>query len=123
MWEVWEVRLWHHHITLLLSLHDQVLCSLLSKTLMRVITAGIVPLSLWIVGLGVLLIRILRLDLSIRVVHMVLRRGDLRQVMVDLHIGRYRGRLAHWLGLRVPWKLSDLESRELLLPSLRMSAF
>ena len=91
--------------------------------MMRVIAASIVPLNLWIVGLGVLLVRILRLDLSIRKVDMVLRRGDLRQVMVDLHVGRYRGRLAHWLRLRVPRELSNLEGRELLLPSLRTSAF
>ena len=32
-------------------------------------------------------------------------------------------RLAHWLGLRVPGELSDLEGRELLLPALRTSAF
>lgn len=41
---------------------------------------------------------------------MVLRRGHRRQVVVDLDIRRHSRRLAHWLRLRIPGELSDLES-------------
>lgn len=121
LWEVGKVRLWHHHVTLLLSLHDQSLCSLLGKTLVRIITSSRVSLSLWITGLRVLLVGRLLFDLSIGEAHMVLRGGDLGQVVVDLHVGWDGGRLAHRLWLRVPRKLRDLEGRELLLPALRTS--
>lgn len=123
LWQIREVRLWHHHVALLLPLHNQVLCSLLGKMLVRVIASRRIALSLWIVGLRMLLVRSLRFNLSVRKVRMVLGRGDLRHVVVNLHIGRHSGRLAHWLRLRVPWKLSNLEGREFLLPPLRTSAF
>lgn len=122
LWEVREVWLWHH-VALLLTLHDQVVCSLLGKTMVLVISTTSVGLSLRVVGGRMLLIWCLGFDLSIGKVHMVLRRGHLRQIMVHLDVRRHSRRLAHRLRLRIPWELSDLESGELLLPALRRSAY
>lgn len=83
-----------------------------------VITTSNIGLGLRVVGGRVWLVGCLRFDLGIGKVHMVLRRGHLRQVMVDLDVGRHSGRLAHWLRLWVPRELSDLESGKFFLPAL-----
>lgn len=108
--QVGEVSLWHH-IALLLALHDEVVCSLLSKTMVLVVAARVVGLGLRVLGRrrSMLLIGGLRLDLGICVVNVLLRSRHLGQVMVHLDVGRDRRRLAHRLRLRVPRELSDFE--------------
>lgn len=110
LWQVGEVSLWHHG-ALLLALHDEVVCSLLSKTMVLVVATRVVGLGLRVLGRrrGMLLIRSLGLDLGIGVLNVVLRRRYLGQVMVHLDVGRHRGRLAHRLRLGVPWELSYLK--------------
>ena len=117
--EIREIRLWHH-VVLLLALHDKILCSLLSEAMVGIITTTSVSLSLRVGLRRVLLVGDLRLDLSIRKVHMVLRRGHLRQIVVDLNIRRHGRRLAHRLRLRIPRKLGNLQRGELFLPALKI---
>ena len=87
-----------------------------------VISTTSVGLSLRVGLSRMLLVRCFRLDLSIRIAHMVWRRGYLRQIMVYLDVRRHGRRLAHRLRLRIPGKLGNLQRRELLLPALRTSA-
>jgi hypothetical protein len=48
----------------------------------------------------------------------VLRSGHRRHVIVDLYVGRHRRRLTNRLRSRIPWKVSNLESRQPFLPAL-----
>lgn len=120
MWKIREVCL-RHHVALLLTLHDEVVRTLLSKAMILVISTCVVGLSLGVVGRRMLLVRCLRLDLSVGVVHMILRCRHLRQIMIHLDIGRHSGWLAHRFRLGIPGKLGYFEGGELLLPTLSMS--
>lgn len=88
-----------------------------------VISTTSVGLGLRVIGGRMLLIGCLCFDLGIGKIHMFLRRGHLRQVVVDLDVGRHRRWLSHWLRLRIPRELRDLESGQLLLPALTMLAY
>lgn len=79
--QIREIGLWHH-IVLLLALHDEVLCSLLSKAMMVVISTSIVSLNLRVALARMLRIACLSLHLSIWEIDMVLGRRHLRLIVV-----------------------------------------
>jgi hypothetical protein len=55
---------------------------------------------------------------NVREVVAFLRSGHRRHIIVDLDVRRHGRRLTNRLRSRIPWEVSDLESRQPFLPTL-----
>lgn len=88
-----------------------------------VVAAASISLNLRIILGRMLLESCLGLHLSVGIIDVVLCRGYLREIIVYFNVRRHGGWLADRLRLWIPREGSDLKGRQLLLPTLRLSAY